>query len=127
MFGKGIYLADTSTKSAGYCCSYNSGGMGLLLLCEAELGDPMLELVHADSYAAENAKQQGKIATLGMGSWIPGAWKDAGCLDSKLAGVKIPDVSAPKSTAGHGGLGYNEYIAYDVAQVQQRYLFFVKM
>lgn len=34
MFGKGIYLADMSSKSANYCCSYISGGTALLLLCE---------------------------------------------------------------------------------------------
>lgn len=33
-FGKGIYLADMSTKSAQYCVSTMSGGTGLLLLCE---------------------------------------------------------------------------------------------
>ena len=41
MFDKGIYLADMSSKSANYCCPYNSGGQALLLLCEAELGNPM--------------------------------------------------------------------------------------
>lgn len=43
-FGKGIYLADLSTKSANYCLSGMSGGTGLLLLCEAELGNPMYEV-----------------------------------------------------------------------------------
>ncbi|OGE55224.1 hypothetical protein PENARI_c004G05741 [Penicillium arizonense] len=43
MFGKGVYLADTSSKSANYCCHYNSGGMALLLLCDAEVGAPMLD------------------------------------------------------------------------------------
>ena len=37
MFGKGIYLADMSSKSANYCCPYISNGHALLLLCEAEL------------------------------------------------------------------------------------------
>ncbi|KAJ5232872.1 hypothetical protein N7468_005828 [Penicillium chermesinum] len=127
MFGKGVYLADTSTKSANYCCPYNSGGMGLLLLCEAELGDPMLELIHADSSAGENARKQGKFSTLGKGRNIPGGWKDAGCINPKLTGVKIPDVSVPRGDGQNVGLQYNEYIAYDVAQIQQRYLLYVHM
>ena len=108
MFGKGVYLADMSTKSANYCCPYNSGGMGLLLLCEAELGDPMLELVLANSGACELAHKEGKFTTLGQGRMIPGGWKDAGCLNRNLAGVKIPDVSAPRGDNMNAGLQYIE-------------------
>lgn len=43
-FGKGVYMADMSSKSANYCLSGMSGGTGLLLLCEAELGNPMYEV-----------------------------------------------------------------------------------
>lgn len=43
-FGKGVYMADMSSKSANYCLSSMSGGTGLLLLCEAELGNPMYEV-----------------------------------------------------------------------------------
>ena len=130
MFGKGVYLADTSTKSANYCCSFDSANMGLLLLCDAELGAPMLELCDSDYMAGENAKKEGKIATLGKGCSIPGEWKDAGCLNPSLKGVKMPDVSVPRKGKGdddHTWLQYNEYIVYDVAQIRQRYLFYVRM
>lgn len=127
MFGKGVYLADTSSKSANYCCPYNSGGMGLLLLCDAELGSPMLELEHSNYNAGEDALKEGKIATLGKGHHIPGGWKDAGCVNPALAGVKMPDVAIQNPDNINGGLFYNEYIVYDVAQIRQRYLFQVKM
>ncbi|KGO78340.1 hypothetical protein PITC_059530 [Penicillium italicum] len=127
MFGKGVYLADTSSKSANYCCPYNSRGMGLLLLCDAELGAPMLELEHSDYNAGAVAHNEGKIATLGMGSNIPGGWKDAGCLSPALQGVKMPDVDIGMTQNAQSGLYYNEYIVYDVAQIRQRYLFQVKM
>lgn len=127
MFGKGVYLADTSTKSANYCCPYNSAGMGLLLLCDAELGDPMLELIHSDYMAGENAKAQGKISTLGKGRTIPAGWKDAGTLNPNLKGVKMPDMTFGQGTNDNVGLQYNEYIVYDVAQIRQRYLFYVRM
>jgi poly [ADP-ribose] polymerase len=93
MFGKGVYLADISSKSAGYCCHYSSGGIGLLLLCEAELGKPMLELTNASYSAAEEAKKEGCYATWGKGRTGPQAWKDASCVNEKLKGVLI--VSQP--------------------------------
>ncbi|KAJ5085253.1 hypothetical protein N7532_010024 [Penicillium argentinense] len=127
MFGKGVYLADTSTKSANYTCHRMSGGMGLLLLCDAELGEPMLELVHADSNAETAVRNAGKIATLGRGMKIPGGWKDAGCISDTLKGVKMPDAVCGMAEDHTGGLIYNEYIVYDVKQIRQRYLFYVHM
>lgn len=128
MFGKGVYLADISSKSANYCCPYNSGGMGLLLLCDAELGAPMLELENSNYDAGDIAVKSGKIATLGKGSHVPGGWKDARCVSPGLAGVKMPDAALQNDDhPRHTGLCYNEYIVYDVAQIRQRYLFQVKM
>jgi poly [ADP-ribose] polymerase len=89
MFGKGVYLADISSKSANYCQHHQSGGIGLLLLCEAELGKPMLELLHSDQNAAENAKKEGCYATWGQGVTGPVAWKNAGCVSKALKGVMM--------------------------------------
>ncbi|RHZ44545.1 putative poly(ADP)-ribose polymerase PARP [Aspergillus thermomutatus] len=126
MFGKGVYFADMSSKSANYCVPYNSANMGLLLLCDVELGDPMFEQINANFNAGTDAKAQGKIATLGKGRTIPAGWKDAGGLHPTLSGVQMPDVS--KSTLStNGSLLYNEYIVYDVAQIRQKYLFHVHM
>lgn len=92
MFGKGIYLADMSSKSANYCCSYQSGGTALLLLCEAELGNPMHELTGSSYSAGEDAKKNGMVSTLGKGRVGPGQWKDAGCVHPSLAGTMIVSV-----------------------------------
>ncbi|MCJ1403491.1 hypothetical protein MMC11_006714 [Xylographa trunciseda] len=129
MFGKGVYLADISSKSAGYCAYDDSGNTGLLLLCEAELGKPMLELVYADPYAPEEAKKNGCHATWGKGRIGPAGWKSAECVNKSLKGVTMPDTSSPPGPTGVdvNGLYYNEYIAYDVAQIRLRYLFRVKM
>lgn len=89
MFGKGVYLADVSSKSAGYCCSYLSGHIGLLLLCEAEVGKPMLELTNASSNAAQEAQKKGCVATWGKGRTGPAGWKDAGCVHPSLKGVSM--------------------------------------
>jgi poly [ADP-ribose] polymerase len=92
MFSKGIYMADMSTKSANYCMAHNSGGEGLLLLCEAELGSPMLELTHFDYEADIHAKAKGAISTFGKGSTGPRKWKDAKCVHKALKGVKMVSV-----------------------------------
>lgn len=89
MFDKGIYLADMSSKSANYCCPYNSGGQALLLLCEAELGNPMQVLTDASYNAGTTAAQNGNIATWGQGLTAPRGLKDAGSLHPALAGTKM--------------------------------------
>ncbi|XMA12722.1 hypothetical protein WAI453_005513 [Rhynchosporium graminicola] len=129
MFGKGIYLADMSSKSANYCCSDISNGHVLLLLCEAELGNPKLELTDASYTAGEDAKAKGMISTWGMGMTGPKIWKDAEVINPSLKGVKIPDISSPPDHTGVPGayLMYNEYITYDIAQVRLRYLLRVRM
>ncbi|KAK2742342.1 hypothetical protein FQN57_005430 [Myotisia sp. PD_48] len=131
MFGKGVYFADVSSKSANYCCSGCSNNIGLLMLCDVELGDPMLELTDSDYNAGENAKKNGSYSTLGMGQTTPAAWKDAGCVHEDLAGAMMPNVLIPDplKTSSNGGpwLQYNEYIVYDVNQIRIKYLFAVKM
>jgi poly [ADP-ribose] polymerase len=51
------------SKSANYCCPHTSGGTALLLLCEAELGDPMQILTNASYNAGEDAKVKGMLST----------------------------------------------------------------
>ncbi|PGH23442.1 hypothetical protein AJ80_02552 [Polytolypa hystricis UAMH7299] len=128
MFGKGVYFADISSKSAGYCWSHSSNNLALLLLCDVELGDPMLELRDSDYNAGEKAQKEGKLATLGRGQTVPQGWKDASCVHQGLKGVMMPDVSKPPGPSGTDAyLQYNEYIVYNTAQIRQKYLFCVQM
>ncbi|KAK5633062.1 hypothetical protein RRF57_008776 [Xylaria bambusicola] len=129
MFGKGIYLADMSSKSANYCCAHISHGHALLLLCEAELGDPLQKLTHASYTADESAKENKMLSTWGQGSTGPQLWKDAACVHPSLKGVKMPDttVTPGPTNVPNAYLQYNEYICYDVSQVRLRYLFRIKM
>lgn len=129
MFGKGIYLANMSTKSANYCFSASSDNTGLLLLCEAELGKPPLRLTHASYTAEDEAREIGAISTWGVGYTTVKGWKDAQCVHPDLEGVVMPDVSELPGPSDEDDftLMYDEYIAYSVAQVRMRYLFRVKM
>ena len=108
MFGKGIYLADMSSKSANYCCSYNTGGTALLLLCEAELGDPMQKLTLASYTAGDDAKANGMVSTWGLGRTGPSKWMDAGVAHDSLKGIKMVScyndipLTCPESPVGLG-------------------------
>ncbi|MCJ1228206.1 hypothetical protein MMC12_004867 [Toensbergia leucococca] len=130
-FGKGVYLADISSKSAQYCAAGMSGGTGILMLCEAELGKPMYEIPTGDPNAEEEAKKRNYISTLGVGRTVPQGWVDGKFIHDSLKGVQLPDVSKGlgdnKAANANGYLQFNEYVVYNVAQLRLRYLFRVGM
>ncbi|KAI1137924.1 PARP-domain-containing protein [Hypoxylon sp. FL0543] len=128
MYGKGVYLADMSSKSAQYCHPKTSNGHALLLLCEVELGYPSLELTTGSSTAAQDAQRWGLWSTTGLGRTGPVGWKDASCIHPSLNGVWMPDTLFPPGHTGRpSSLLYNEYVVYNVAQIRLRYLFRVRM
>ncbi|KAM4066516.1 poly(ADP-ribose) polymerase catalytic domain-containing protein [Hirsutella rhossiliensis] len=129
MFGKGIYLADMSSKSANYCSARDSNGQALLLLCEAELGRPMQQLTQSSYDAGDDAAAKGMVSTCGIGDTGPSKWMDAGVVHPTLQGIHMPDMDVKPGPTNIPGtsLLYNEYICYDVAQVKLRYLFRVTM
>jgi poly [ADP-ribose] polymerase 2/3/4 len=59
-----------------------------LLLCEAELGDPMQNLTGAHYNAGDDAKAKGMLSTWGQGQTGPSKWKDAECVHPALKGVR---------------------------------------
>lgn len=127
-FGKGVYLADCSSKSANYCRAGMSGGTGLLLLCEGELSRPMYEIPSGDANAQEMAKKYNCLSTKGVGQTVPQDWQDAGSVHKHLKGVKMPKGNPGPNKNHQGGyLLFNEYICYDVSQLRLRYLFRVGM
>jgi poly [ADP-ribose] polymerase len=68
MFGKGVYFADMSSKSANYCFTSATSSTGILLLCEVALGN-MNEKFHADYYASNLPPD--KHSTKGIGRTAP--------------------------------------------------------
>ena len=66
-----------------------SGGTGLLLLCEAELGRPMYEIPTGDFNAEEQAKKHNCISTLGVGRTVPQGWMDGESVHESLKGVRV--------------------------------------
>ncbi|MEQ2289452.1 Poly [ADP-ribose] polymerase 2 [Ameca splendens] len=117
MFGKGIYFADMSSKSANYCFANLSNHVGLLLLSEVALGD-CNELLDAD-YEAHKLPA-GKHSTKGLGQTGPDP-KNAVTLN----GVTVPMGPSVKTGVFNPSgytLLYNEFIVYNPAQTRMRYL-----
>ncbi|XP_006812383.1 poly [ADP-ribose] polymerase 1-like [Saccoglossus kowalevskii] len=114
MFGKGVYFADMSSKSANYCRTTPSNNIGLMLLCEVALGN-MYELTNAKSLSKPPS---GKHSTKGLGATGP----DPTAAITTKDGVTVPLGKGAIDGSLKTSLLYNEYIVYDVAQVQMKYL-----
>uniref|UniRef100_T1IQQ9 Poly [ADP-ribose] polymerase n=1 Tax=Strigamia maritima TaxID=126957 RepID=T1IQQ9_STRMM len=114
MFGKGVYFADMVSKSANYCCTNKSNPIGLMLLCEVALGN-MHELKNADFVTK---LPSGKHSTKGIGVTEP----DPTVKHVDSDGVEIPLGQGVKSSVPNTSLLYNEYIVYDVSQINVKYL-----
>ncbi|XP_055338742.1 poly [ADP-ribose] polymerase 2-like [Paramacrobiotus metropolitanus] len=123
MFGKGIYFADVSSKSANYCYAQQSDSVGFMLLCEVALGQSR-ELRDAD-YSADQLPT-GFSSTKGVGSYVPDQ-STYRTVDNMVVPVgKCVDHASAKARFSSLALQYNEYIVYNVNQVRMRYLVQVK-
>lgn len=100
MFGKGVYFADMSSKSANYCFTSRDNNTGILLLCEVALGN-MNEKIHADYYAANLPAD--KHSTKGIGRIQP----DPKNVVELEPGVKIPMGPGNETTDAGIYLRYN--------------------
>ncbi|KAK5642118.1 hypothetical protein RI129_008285 [Pyrocoelia pectoralis] len=119
MFGKGIYFADMVSKSANYCCTSSIDNTGLMLLSEVALGE-MHELYNA-SYIEKLPK--GKHSVKGVGRTEPDPKGTISLKDKTEVPLgKGIELERSKNTS----LLYNEYIVYDVAQVNIKYLLKMK-
>ncbi|KAG9103608.1 hypothetical protein FRC06_009618 [Ceratobasidium sp. 370] len=128
MFGKGVYFADSFSKSANYCHSRQSKNIGILLLCEIA-AKPCHELLNADYHADQTSKNNNAIATKGVGRTQPGEWQDcAEALGNEaLKGVIMPKGELKQLDPPGAYLQYNEYIVYSPNQIRVRYLLMVEM
>ncbi|ELU14708.1 hypothetical protein CAPTEDRAFT_122874 [Capitella teleta] len=118
MFGKGVYFADMSSKSANYCFATKTNHQGLLLLSEVSLGK-CNELLSADYGAAK--LPAGCHSVMGKGKIGPNpkhTFKMPDGLEVPLGKGVDTGVANPSGYT----LNYNEFIVYDVSQVKMRYL-----
>lgn len=117
MFGKGVYFADSVSKSANYCFANHSNNNGILLLSDVALGN-MRERYQADFVSdLPNDRHQ---STFGVGKMAPDP-KGNKTIDNNITvpmGKLVPQQGFTKPLS----LQYNEFIVYDVKQINIRYL-----
>ena len=80
MFGNGIYLADVSSKSAGYCRHEQWAGEAVLLLCEADVGSQRIQSLTSicDGHEVVAESEGLNRCIEGLGKTGPPAWKQVG-------------------------------------------------
>lgn len=78
MFGNGIYLADTSSKSANFCKHHLWDGEAVLLLCEADVGTPRIRSRASIRNGHDVIKRSGgqHRCIEGLGRIGPMKWKE---------------------------------------------------
>lgn len=106
------------TKSANYCNATPDNPFGLMILSEVALGEIL------DLHRPQNIqKLRGNYHSVrGCGRYYP---------DAAMSEVTDDDVIIPLGTPCYDSeikttLNYNEYIVYDVAQVNIKYLLKIK-
>lgn len=119
--GKGIYLADTVSKSGSYCFTDSANSTGVMLLGEAALGRQWQTL--QDKYMEE--PEPGFDSTYALGQVAPdpaATVKIEGLYGSE---VSVP-VGEPKRTSHKkSNFTHDELVVYDVKQVSMRYVLIV--
>jgi len=120
MFGKGVYFADMVTKSSNYCqvTSFSGKNEGLMLLSEVALG----KMFPCNGAMYMEKPQAGHDSTLGQGKTIPDP-SDQLLIER---GVRVPWGKPVSSGNDKTTLLYNEFIVYDVSQLEMKYLLRVK-
>ena len=118
-FGKGVYFADMVSKSADFCAASSRQPYGLLLVCDVALGN-MNELANIDCNASNLPK--GKHSTKGLGRQAP----DMKEKYQMPSGAVVPLGKPMHTKVTEGWLDHNEYVVYDVAQINPRFLVKVK-
>ncbi|KAI5731887.1 hypothetical protein M8J77_017860 [Diaphorina citri] len=121
MFGKGIYFADSVSKSANYCMTNSTNNVGLLLLCEVALG----KVVKKTQAEFVTKLPNGFHSVQGQGRNCPDP-KGSIVLDNNITVPLGTLIDLPRDQAKNLSLLYNEFIVYDPAQVKIRYILKVR-
>lgn len=121
MFGKGIYFADSVSKSANYCFSTPTANLGILLLSQVACGQ-QCELTQAEETLQ---LKPGLNSAKGVGRSAP----------DPAGNIKLPQGSdctfhtgklVAQANVQNTNLLYNEFVVYDLSQVLMRYILIVK-
>ncbi|CAG2112917.1 unnamed protein product, partial [Medioppia subpectinata] len=113
-FGKGIYFSDMVTAAAGYCYYQYNKNVGYLLLSEVAVGKTWdLMIAKPDVVSPPD----GYHSVKGVGQTQPDPMKD----HVMSNGTRVPSGPTVKSDQ-KCSLLYNEFVVYDISQVNVKYL-----
>eukprot|EP00911_Craspedida_sp_UC1_P003017 UC1_evm2s2202 len=116
MFGKGVYFANSASKSAQYCYASGSNSTGLMLLSEVALGATH-QLTDAE-YDLPKKLAKGTLSTHGVGGMSPDPSGSITTDDGTIVPMgKIQPVPGVNSS-----LLYDEFIVYNTDQIRNKYL-----
>ncbi|CCD73512.1 Poly [ADP-ribose] polymerase 1 [Caenorhabditis elegans] len=124
MFGKGVYFADMFSKSFFYCRA-NAKEEAYLLLCDVALGN--VQQLMASKNVSRQTLPAGFQSVQGLGRQCPreiGSYNHPDGYTIPL-GLTYMQLQGKQDVDYH--LLYNEFIVYDVDQIQLKYLVRVKM
>lgn len=111
---KAIYFADISTYSGSFCNPTNDQSLGVLLLAEVALGQPLL-VRHTDAQVRQPAP--GTHSIFSVGNTVPDP-----STHRTFEGMHVP-IGFPISSSEHNPIGrLNEYVLHSSDQVRLRYL-----
>ena len=123
MFGKGVYFANMSSKSANYCFASRQDPVGVLMLCDVALGK-QYERLSAEYEAAASCRKAKCDSTWGKGRTAPAASGNTALpSDTKCT---VPMGAGAPSGVDRTSLLYDEFIVYSTEQFVQKYVLQVK-
>jgi len=120
--GKGVYFADMISKSAEYCHPPPENPYALMMLCDVALGRPF-QLAHTKFISLEDLKEAGFHSVKGCGELAPDPAYDTALLDGSIVSL---GKEAPNGVS-RSEIKHNEYVVYDVNQINIRYLLKLKI
>jgi len=119
-FGKGAYFADLSGKSAAYCRTGQSNGIGLYYICEVAGGKAhQVSAPDHSEYLPKNCHIKHAV-----GRNIPNP-KETTYIDNGK--VEVPMGKQMSNNDSMAYMDTNEWIVYNTNQVKARYLLRFKM
>ena len=127
MFGKGIYFADVSSKSANYCHASKENPKGILLLCEIALGE-IKKVVKAKDFLKP---PEYCTSVMGVGLTAPDPKKEIDFTKYSPSstnlkfrnGELVPNPELTEiSENNESELRFNEYIIYNDSQCRIKYM-----
>jgi poly [ADP-ribose] polymerase len=121
VLGRGIYFADSISKSFNYCYAYNTNNIGFIILCEVALGSNPHEVTHATFDDQPGKEYTSRIA---YGGSTPESTETM--YIGKNNKVKVPTGKLVKKDNFSSGFFYNEYVIYRPELYRFRYLLKIK-